>query len=193
MIRFALRVLAAFGALVLVVTLTPFTGWWAHALAGPFQAPPEGIPLVVLGGASSADHLLGEGSYLRALYAVRFAHESCTTSLIFCGRGAAVDMAALVRALGSPVSIGTEDKSSSTRENALFARPLIHGPVALVTSDYHMYRALRVFRKAGIDCTAVPAPDAMKRSAHWSGRWPAFLDLAEEMAKIAWYKVRGWM
>jgi hypothetical protein len=50
-----------------------------------------------------------------------------------------------------------------------------------------------VFRRAGIDVLPRPIPDVVKRGTTWYGRWPAFLDLLEETAKIGYYYVRGWM
>ena len=37
----------------------------------------------------------------------------------------------------------------------------------------------------------LPVPDARKRGGRWRTRWPAFLDVAEEMVKIVWYGARG--
>ena len=56
-----------------------------------------------------------------------------------------------------------------------------------------MYRAYRTFRKPGLDVVPVPFPDAIKRGLFWQGRWPAFLDLVVESAKILYYRVRGWI
>jgi len=45
-----------------------------------------------------------------------------------------------------------ENYSRSTRENALNTARLLAGDtgtLVLMTSDFHMYRALRAFRKAG--------------------------------------------
>ena len=63
----------------------------------------------------------------------------------------------------------------------------------LLTSDYHMYRAHRVFAKQGIQVEPRPIPDVLKRGAGWRGRWPAFLDLLTESAKILYYRARGWI
>jgi len=84
----------------------------------------------------------------------------------------------------------------STRETALRVRDLVAatlGKKVLMTSDYHMYRAIRVFRKAGIDVAPRPIPDAIKRATRYSGRWAAFSDLVEENVKIAYYLLRGWI
>ena len=63
----------------------------------------------------------------------------------------------------------------------------------LLTSDYHMFRAHRAFKKAGLEVLPKPFPDARKRASEWTGRWPAFLDLVEETLKIGYYYARGWI
>ncbi len=95
-----------------------------------------------------------------------------------------------------PAVIRLEEDSTSTRENALFTSRMLAdepGCRTLLTSDFHMYRAYRSFVKAGLEVTPAPLPDARKRAARWHGRWPAFLDLVKESAKILYYFARGWI
>ena len=54
-----------------------------------------------------------------------------------------------------PADIIIENNSRNTRENALFSKPLLeryapHGNYILITSGYHMKRAVGCFRKVGI-------------------------------------------
>jgi uncharacterized SAM-binding protein YcdF (DUF218 family) len=62
--------------------------------------------------------------------------------------------------LGIPDSaIIVEGHSKNTRENALFSKPLLdslnkNGRYLLITSAFHMPRALRCFKKVGINVTA---------------------------------------
>ena len=64
-----LRGLAALGLLVLAVTFSPLTYWWASWLAGPWNDP-SGEVLIVLVAESTGGDLLGRSSYWRAVYAV---------------------------------------------------------------------------------------------------------------------------
>jgi uncharacterized SAM-binding protein YcdF (DUF218 family) len=84
----------------------------------------------------------------------------------------------------------------STHENALRVAELlarVPGRKILLTSDYHMFRAYRAFKKSGLDVLPRPFPDVRKRADGWTGRWPAFLDLILETTKIGYYRVRGWI
>jgi uncharacterized SAM-binding protein YcdF (DUF218 family) len=62
-----------------------------------------------------------------------------------------------LRAKGlDPVRIVQEERSTSTEENLLFSKALLHslgdeatGPVVVVTSDFHVLRAKRIARHAG--------------------------------------------
>jgi uncharacterized SAM-binding protein YcdF (DUF218 family) len=67
------------------------------------------------------------------------------------------------------------------------------GKKVLLTSDFHMYRAIRVFRKQGIEATPMLVPDVLRSAEHWIGRFPAFETMLVESARIAYYRLRGWM
>jgi uncharacterized SAM-binding protein YcdF (DUF218 family) len=67
------------------------------------------------------------------------------------------------------------------------------GKKVLLTSDFHMYRALRVFRKLGIEAAPMAVPDVLHSTEQWSGRFGAFEMMLTESAKIAYYAVRGWI
>ena len=63
------------------------------------------------------------------------------------------------------------------------------GRIVLLTSDYHSARALRTFRQAGLNTTALPYPDANKRINVWKDGWTVFLILSDETVKTVWYRV----
>ena len=100
-------------------------------------------------------------------------------------------------AYGVPAdAIVVENASATTRENALYAKPLLarqDGRIVLLTSDYHMFRAWRCFQKLGIPVISRPFPDLLKRSNQLPKRWEGFLILSGELASIGYYRIRGWI
>jgi uncharacterized SAM-binding protein YcdF (DUF218 family) len=199
--RLIVSVLAAIGFLFVLVTFTPINFWWASRLAGAWNDP-KGEVLVVPG-ADAVDNIIGFSSYLRSLYAVLVWKEGGFGTVVVCGGGdaghpsIAEQMRDFMVAEGIPAAaVRVETESSSTRENALKSKALldqIAGKKILLTSDYHMFRAYRAFRKAGIDIQPRPFPDAIKQSTSRVNRWPVFLGLCKETGKIAYYFVRGWI
>lgn len=184
----------ATGVLVIVVTFTPLVPWWAHKLSGGFHDP-RGNVLIVLGAASSDDGILSYSSYLRSAYAVRAWREKWPATIVISGDAVAIRDFLVAHGV-RPDTIRVEEAAKSTRESALFTRSLIQnlpGTKVLLTSDYHIYRAERAFRKVGVQVAPRPFPEAVKRSTSRLGRWPVFLQLCDEMVKIAYYRVRGWM
>ena len=65
----------------------------------------------------------------------------------------------------SAESIVLEDKSATTRENLLNSKAIIDarggGKTALVSSNYHVYRCLRIAREVGLTCTGIGADVAL--------------------------------
>jgi uncharacterized SAM-binding protein YcdF (DUF218 family) len=164
-------------------------------LSGRFNDP-SGAVLVILASDDLADAVPGVASYWRAVYGLRAWRQGGFRQIIISGEPATT-MRDFLIAEGIPSSaIQIEVRSHSTRENAWNVKPLLDaapGPKVLLTSDYHMFRALRAFRKTGSVLAPRPIPDVEKRVANWSGRWGAFLDLCVETIKIGGYYVRGWI
>ena len=197
----AQRALALIGLIVLVVTVTPLDVWWAGKLAGKWEDP-AGDVLIVLGGSGLDDGQVGGSSYWRCIYGAMAYRQGGFKQVLVTGGGVdavpiAVSMKNFLTYLGVPGdAILVEPHSTSTRENALFSKPILAGlpgKKVLLTSDYHMFRAARVFEKAGIQVFPRPYPDVSKRAGAWTGRWPAFIDLAGEDVKIVYYRVHGWV
>lgn len=186
---------AAFGLFYLFVTFTPLTRWWAGVLAGRWDGP-EGEVLVVLAGSDLVD-VLGESSYWRAVYTVRAMRSVQYRKVIISGDAGSEKIRDFVAGHGLDVSrIEVERRSKNTHENALFTIPLIPAGVSrvvLLTSDYHVTRSARAFRKAGLEVRTYPVPDALKRYGWLSRRWIIFLDLCEETAKLGYYQFQGWI
>ena len=186
------------GLLMIVVTVTPLVGWWTGLLAGPWNDP-SGETLVVFGNEMQPDGVIGVVSYWRTVYAVRAWREGTFQRMVLCGGPASHPIAEAMRQFVvsqgvDPNRVLVDTESTSTRENALMARRLVgNANVVLLTSDYHMFRAIRAARKAGLSATPRPVPDMSKLAASWETRWSAFLGLAGESAKIAYYWARGWI
>lgn len=198
--------LAALGLLAVLVHATPIDYWWAGWLNGTvFTVPAAGDVLLVPTGAVHPDRVIGQGAYWRAVYTLNAWRTGRVSHILLSGGGPFVPHAAeadVVRdflvSSGVPASaITVETASISTRENASLSAPLaarLPGRKLLLTSDYHMFRALRVYRKAGIDCQPFPIPDIKKRSLiSWRNRGQAFLELSLETCKIVYYAARGWI
>ena len=187
---------AAVGAFVLVAVFTPLVYWWSTALAGPWKDP-RGDILIVLGAGWEADGLLARSSYVRSVYAVRAWREGGFRTVVICGRDPGPSMRDYLLYAGVPATaIVAENRSVSTRENALYATELLRadtGRKVLLTSDFHMFRAVRVFRKAGLLVDPRPLPDGRKRYSAYSQRWGVLMDLMEESAKTGYYWLQGWM
>lgn len=211
--RWLRRITIIIGLWWLLVTLTPIDLWWAEQYAKPWGDPGRGKVLVVLGGDEMPDSILGASSYLRSVYAVRAMREHHYDKVILSGgtlnsnpasppvaqvmydflRGHGLDMTNVV----------VEGRSRSTRENAEQVLQLLTagaedgrppaGKIILLTSDYHIRRAGRVFAKLGMDVETWPAPDVLKRGSFRDQRAALFWQLLLETGKSGWYWWRGWI
>jgi uncharacterized SAM-binding protein YcdF (DUF218 family) len=131
-------------------------------------APVDGI-IVLLGGASVVRGQVEVGA--RGSAALQLAAEQPRAKLVLSGGDAGVlspaeqtearAAASFFRAAGiSGDRIIVEERSRNTRENALFVRELVSPRLGerwlLVTSGFHMPRAVGAFRAAGLDVEAYP-------------------------------------
>jgi uncharacterized SAM-binding protein YcdF (DUF218 family) len=147
--------------------------------------------------AANDDHgLISFSSYWRSRYALLAWQTGGFQKIVISGGGGPGILDFLV-AEGVPrEDIVAEWQSDSTRENGINTARLVAsmpGKKVLLTSDFHIYRAIRVFRKLGVDVTPMPVPDILKSSKHWNARFPAFETLVVESTKIVYYKFRGWI
>ena len=199
LIRFTL---ATAGALLLAVTFTPLVPWTALRLSSDWTDS-DGDVLIVLGGSTishrdfPSGRVVGYDTYWRVLAAVYAWRTGHFRSLLLCGAGLADSARPLLLAYGVPDgAILVEDRSTSTRENAIFARPILArlpGRFVLLTSDYHMFRAARCFAHERIPVATRPFPDVAKRSNSLTFRWQGFWIVSTELGKIAYYRIRGWI
>jgi uncharacterized SAM-binding protein YcdF (DUF218 family) len=193
--RWLYRLLAAIGLITVLAISTPIVSWWARAYSGSIDQP-RGDVLILLSAAADDANGISYSSYWRARMAVLAWKTGSFKTVVVSGRSGPGILNFLV-AEGVPrKAIITESRSTSTRENALDTAGLIRnmpGKKVLLTSDFHMYRAIRVFRKVGITVTPMAVPDVLHDTQNWSGRFSGFEIMLIETAKIAYYRLRGWI
>ena len=189
------RLFAAIGFITVLVISTPIVSWWARAYSGPIEQP-KGDILILLSAATDDRGGISYSSYWRARYALLAWQTGDFKKIVISGGGGPGILNFLI-ANGVPrEATVAEWRSTSTRENGIQTAQLIQGmpgKKVLLTSDFHMYRAIRVFDKLGMDVSPMAAPDVLQATEHWNGRFPAFQTMLVESAKIAYYKFRGWM
>ena len=180
--RIFYHLFAALGFLVVFTSFTPFVSWWAYAYAGSIDQP-DGDVLILLSAASDNESggISQTGGFKK---------------IVISGKGDP-GIFDFLHAEGIPSDAFVfERPSTSTRENALETARMLQslpGRKVLLTSDFHMLRALGTFRKLKIDVTPMAVPDVLHGTEGWPGRFPAFQTMLTETAKIAYYKLRGWM
>ncbi len=193
--RVLTRLLAVIGLITVLVISTPIVSWWARARSGPIEQP-RGDVLILLSAASDDRGGISYSSYWRARQAL-FAWQTGGFKQIVISGGGGPGILNFLIAYGVPrEAMAAEWRSSSTRENAIETERLIQsipGRKVLLTSDFHMYRAIRVFRKLGIEVVPMAAPDVLQAAKHWNGRFPAFETMLVETGKTAYYRLRGWI
>ena len=189
------RLLAAIGLITVLAIATPIVSWWARAYSGPIERP-RGDVLILLSAASDDRGGISYSSYWRAREAI-FAWQTGGFKKIVISGGGGPGIRNFLLAEGVPSDvIVAEWRSTSTRENGIETARLIQGipgKRVLLTSDFHMYRALRVFRKLGIEVTPMAVPDVLHSTEHWNGRFSALETMLVESVKIVYYTLRGWI
>jgi uncharacterized SAM-binding protein YcdF (DUF218 family) len=173
-----LSALATLG--LLVVLFTPVGVALLRPLENRFPPPPTDLPaptgIIVLGGGleeakseARGQTILSEDG-IRLIAALQLARRYPTARLIFTGGAGnfleqepaeAIGVRKFWLDLGGPADRMTfEAKSRNTWENALFTRDLVKPQPdetwLLVTSAWHMPRAMGIFRRLGFQVTAYP-------------------------------------
>ena len=103
----------------------------------------------------------------------------------------------------APERVVIEDQSRNTRENAVESARLAHArgwkSILVVTSAFHMERALGCFKAVGLEVDALPVDPRSYDPARFSGSWlPRVGNLAQsthalhEIAGRVIYRVRGY-
>jgi len=179
---------------VLLLSLSErFPAWQASGAA------PDGI--IVLGGGIDSDTTAARGSLeldasaervvAMLLLARQFPHARIvytggSANLITDGAAEAPVAGRLLESFGvAPGRITLEDRSRTTAENAVFTRDLVVPRPGqrwlLVTSAYHMPRAMAAFRAAGFSVEAYPVD---WRSRGWIDAAYPFDRLSDGLARV---------
>ena len=192
-------------AVYLLIFETPFVFWLASPLK--MAAPPGAADaVVVFAGGVGESGQAGGGYQERVASAVDLYRAHYAPALVFSsGFRFVFHEAEVMRDLavvnGVPAAaIVLEQRAANTRENVLFTAAILreHGwrKVLLVSSPYHMRRAMLTWRRAAPDVTVIPTPVAHSLFYLRDGRGPT-LDqirgIAQEYAAIVVYWWRGWI
>jgi len=194
--KFCVRFCVGFAAILLFIQFSPFAPWLLNRLVGSDWNNPDGDILIVLTADEPPDAVMGTMTYPRGLYGVRAWRGGHFHAVVVCGSEAAAT-GQFLNAYGVPrEKIFLEERSAGTRECALQTRRMIAswpGRRVLVTGDTHIFRAKRAFQAVGLPVEARPFPDLLK---YWDGqqwRIPESMRLFNEIGKIGYYWVRGWI
>ncbi len=200
----AARILTLGVVLLLVIGFSPLGNWLLLPLSERFPAwsaagrPPDGI--IVLGGAIDAETSQARGSLEmdssaeRIVAMLQLARRYPSARIVFSGGSAnlmetpvpeAPIAGDLLEDFGTPRSrIVLESESRTTAENAAFTRKLISPKPGerwlLVTSAFHMPRAIGAFRKVGLDVEAYPVD---WRTRGWNDALTLFTTLSAGLAR----------
>jgi uncharacterized SAM-binding protein YcdF (DUF218 family) len=170
------------------------------------SSPEPADAIVVFGGGVGESGRANNSSYQdRVRQAVDLYHGGFARNVVFSSGFAylfeeAQVMKALAAVQGVPAAdIVLETSAGSTRENVLFVRKIAArrgwSRVLLVSSPYHMRRAMLTWRKLAPDIVAVATPAT--RSQFYDHDFGASLEqirgIAHEYAAIAYYWTNGWI
>ncbi len=195
---------AIVGVIALLITFTPLVTVVAESMATDWYEG-DGDVLVVLGGSmlisgTGSNATLGYDSYLRCVYAGWYLKTYNFRFVVVSGGGGLAEaMAKFLASSGvPPSSILLESRSHSTYENALDVKALIEqhsllnrsSRIVVLTSDYHSWRARRVFEHCGVHVRVSPVPDVTKRSGSKPYRIAGFVTIADELAKDLAYMLQ---
>jgi uncharacterized SAM-binding protein YcdF (DUF218 family) len=164
---------------------------------GDFPPGISDATVVLLGGSGGPVEGLGTDSLVRCNRAVNYWRTGRVRRVMITGFSVGAPMRDYLVTRGVPASaITLEPYARNTRENAASVRSLLSpGQTGLVvmTSDYHLFRATRVFRRAGLDPAPAVTWDAYVQAGDWNERPTAMITEVIESTKILYYWARGWI
>lgn len=195
------------------LALRPLEGSFPRpSIASLRQAGVQQVVVLTGGGYPPAGELLAAAFPQASTFRYLAGVELCTRlgpdcRLVFSGtsgRGSgdlptAATMAELTRLLEPRRTLAAETASTRTAEHPANVRPLLAAaPFALVTSAYHLPRAVASFRRAGLDPVPYPVDFLAQGRYRWNDWLPspgslwAFQLALNEYLGRAFYALRGW-
>ncbi|WP_426690155.1 YdcF family protein [Rhodanobacter ginsengiterrae] len=171
--RIGSLILLLAGAWLYLCATPAFVGLMRDGLESPYPYVPAGTypqadAIVVFGGDGMPDPRANweqipdriNGNRLGFAYQL-YREGRAPIMVLSANKGGAIKMARILETKGLPkAALRVESQADSTYQNALYSSRILKqeklGRVLLVTSPYHMPRALAVLREQGID--AIPAP-----------------------------------
>jgi uncharacterized SAM-binding protein YcdF (DUF218 family) len=191
-------------AVYLLLFHTPCLWWVAKPLLVA-EPPRPADAIVVLAGGVGESGKAGGGYQERVKHAVDLYRSGFAAQLILSSGYTFVFeeskvMQALAIAQGVPASaIFLEDQAANTCEHALFVRERLHQrqwrQILLVSSPYHMRRAVATFNKLAPEITVIPQPPP--RSQFYAHARGSNLDqiwgILHEYVSLVYYWLKGWV
>jgi len=189
---------------ILVISFVPVTGYLLKPLAMKEEIR-HADAIVVLGGGVNQGRYLTPESSRRLVRAVQLYQEGRAQKIIFSGgfslRGGVAEGAVLAqeaRRMQIPSeNILIEKNSRRTYEQAVetkkIADPLRWKSLILVTSYFHMKRAVLCFEQAGFKVYPAPADPIEKYAAGPIERLDLFGKILREYGAVIYYRIKGWI
>jgi uncharacterized SAM-binding protein YcdF (DUF218 family) len=198
--QIALAVVASY-ALIFQTNLV----WWAAAPLSMTAPPQPSDAIVVFAGGVGESGKAGGGAQERLQRAVELYKAGqapnvvLSSGYVFSFREAETMRALAIDQGIPPAAIVVEDRSINTYQNVTFVEKILHDrhwtSVLLVSSPYHMRRALLVWRKVAPEVRVIPTPAL--RSQFYDHTRGASLEqvggILHEYLAILGYWRRGWI
>ena len=210
----------AFAATGIFFIYTPAANWMAGPLVMEPELKSAGL-VVVLGGGAYENGSLSSASMERLIHGLRLYKKGYAERVIFSGgtikdpkdklihtvtglSGELMDvvesaiMADIAIGLGmDEAGMAVDASSTNTYENILYAQEYMAknglNDCLLVTSPVHMYRAWRVVKKLGLDCSPAPVADNTPLRTSGVDRIGLARESAHEYDGLAYYWYKGYI
>ncbi len=212
--RKAIKVTSIFLCIYLLLFYTPLV-WFLASPLKISQVPEKADCIVIFAGGVGESGKAGQGYEERVQYAIELYKKGYAKNLIFSSGYIYVFkeplvMKALAVSLGIPEeSIALDDKAKNTYENVKFTKEILNknnwNKILLISSPYHMRRALLVFNKIAknIKVSYLPITNSLfyahpNRDREGRGIWKQ-INLAQikamihEYLAILYYWHKGWI